>query len=313
MKTKIIILMFVLAITITFSNENIFADHGSGGGGGGSCSGDCSPPTLGFDNSGRQYVEKGFSINDESFEVEHFKQDIPTQTLLIDEPISISLKIYENSGPQALGHVGLLLGLEEKTISGVKVFEHDVKILWEQNFEGEHSLDVYDPKKLVSDIAVNTGLVEDAFGTEEKLNQITFTFTPRASIDTSVIIVEMWDYERNSWTNYFYDAIEISDSQFSKDEMIQNFPTPAIPQWIKNNALWWAEGQIDDDSFIQGIEFLIKEEIILVPKTESGPFDTKEIPEWIKNNALWWAEGQIDDDSFIQGLQFLIKKGIINI
>jgi len=38
----------------------------------------------------------------------------------------------------------------------------------------------------------------------------------------------------------------------------------AIPTWIKNNAGWWADGSIDDDSFIQGIQFLIKEGIMSV-------------------------------------------------
>jgi len=37
-----------------------------------------------------------------------------------------------------------------------------------------------------------------------------------------------------------------------------------IPAWIKNNAGWWADGQIDDDSFVQGIQFLIKEGIMSV-------------------------------------------------
>ena len=37
-----------------------------------------------------------------------------------------------------------------------------------------------------------------------------------------------------------------------------------IPGWIKNNAEWWAAGQIDDDSFIQGIQFLIKEGIMRI-------------------------------------------------
>jgi hypothetical protein len=32
-----------------------------------------------------------------------------------------------------------------------------------------------------------------------------------------------------------------------------------IPSWIKNNAGWWADGQIDDSSFVEGIQFLIKE------------------------------------------------------
>ena len=32
-----------------------------------------------------------------------------------------------------------------------------------------------------------------------------------------------------------------------------------IPVWIKNNAGWWADGSIDDASFVQGIQFLVKE------------------------------------------------------
>ena len=27
-----------------------------------------------------------------------------------------------------------------------------------------------------------------------------------------------------------------------------------IPSWIKNNAGWWADGVIDDSSFVSGIE-----------------------------------------------------------
>ena len=36
---------------------------------------------------------------------------------------------------------------------------------------------------------------------------------------------------------------------------------PTVPAWIKNNAGWWAEGAIDDDAFVQGIQFLIKENV----------------------------------------------------
>ena len=44
-----------------------------------------------------------------------------------------------------------------------------------------------------------------------------------------------------------------------------NVPAPtAIPDWIKNNAGWWADGQIDDDSFVQGLQFLIKEGIMKI-------------------------------------------------
>ncbi len=39
-----------------------------------------------------------------------------------------------------------------------------------------------------------------------------------------------------------------------------------IPDWIKNNAGWWADGQIDDNSFVDGIQFLIKEGFIKLSK-----------------------------------------------
>ncbi|MFB5612180.1 MAG: peptidase, partial [Nitrosarchaeum sp.] len=76
----------------------------------------------------------------------------------------------------------------------------------------------------------------------------------------------------------------------------------------------WADGSIDDASFVQGIQFLIKEGIMKIPPTSQGTGTaTNQIPSWIKNNAGWWADGSIDDASFVQGIQFLIKEGIMKI
>ena len=30
-----------------------------------------------------------------------------------------------------------------------------------------------------------------------------------------------------------------------------------VPDWVKNNAGWWADGLIDDNSFVSGIQWLI--------------------------------------------------------
>ncbi|MDH3677973.1 MAG: hypothetical protein OEQ12_06705 [Nitrosopumilus sp.] len=87
-----------------------------------------------------------------------------------------------------------------------------------------------------------------------------------------------------------------------------------IPPWIKNNADWWADDLIDDSSFVQGIQFLIQERIILIPPTLSNLDESpNEIPPWIKNNADWWADDLIDDSSFVQGIQFMIKEGLIKL
>ena len=105
--------------------------------------------------------------------------------------------------------------------------------------------------------------------------------------------------------------IEIPISELSSDE---TDAAQHIPSWVKNNAAWWAEGQIDDNSFVQGIQYLIKEGIMKIPPTAPGTgVGNNQIPSWVKNNAAWWAEGQIDDNSFVQGIQYLIKEGIMKI
>ena len=91
-------------------------------------------------------------------------------------------------------------------------------------------------------------------------------------------------------------------------------PTQNIPSWIKNNAGWWANDEIDDNSFVQGIQYLIEEGIMQIPPTTPGSSGgANEIPSWIKNNAGWWANDEIDDNSFVQGIQYLIEEGIMNI
>jgi len=88
----------------------------------------------------------------------------------------------------------------------------------------------------------------------------------------------------------------------------------SIPVWIKNNAGWWADGTINDSSFIQGIEYLINEGIIVIPPTTtSGSSGSQEVPAWVKKNASWWVDGTINDDTFVSGIQYLVQVGIIKI
>jgi hypothetical protein len=87
-----------------------------------------------------------------------------------------------------------------------------------------------------------------------------------------------------------------------------------IPDWVKNNAKWWSNGEIDDGAFASGIEYMIKQGIISVPTTAGGAQnDNATIPDWVRNNAAWWADGQIDDNTFASGIQFLVKEGIISV
>ena len=85
-----------------------------------------------------------------------------------------------------------------------------------------------------------------------------------------------------------------------------------VPNWIKNNAGWWAGGQIDDSSFVSGIQWLILNDVITIPSTQQGAGDGDNIiPSWVKNTAGWWAEDKIHDITFVSAIRYLINEGIM--
>jgi len=86
---------------------------------------------------------------------------------------------------------------------------------------------------------------------------------------------------------------------------------PKIPQWIKQNAQWWATNQISDVEFLEGIDFLFEKGIIFVPSKEMKAEVNWSIPSWIKNTALWWSEEKISDDEFLYAIENLVAREII--
>ena len=188
-----------------------------------------------------------------------------------------TVKIYSDQESYSIG--------ESITLSGsVNKYNEDRK-LQITIFDSANSLVLNEKFPVNSDSTFSNEIVLDDDSKEGK-------YTVRAQYGTSKVTIEK-----------IFLIINFSDSSSAE-----------IPGWIKNNAGWWANGEIDDDSFIQGIQFLIKEGMMKVPVTEQGlGTSSAEIPGWIKNNAGWWANGEIDDDSFIQGIQFLIKEGMMRI
>ena len=88
----------------------------------------------------------------------------------------------------------------------------------------------------------------------------------------------------------------------------------AVPPWVRTNAGWWAAGQIDDATFLTGVQYLIENGIIAVQAAGSSGGDSDgAIPGWIKNTAGWWADGQIPDSGFLNALTYLIENGIISV
>lgn len=79
-----------------------------------------------------------------------------------------------------------------------------------------------------------------------------------------------------------------------------------IPEWIKNNAKWWAENEIDDITFLQGIEYMIENGIIDINKNQensnSKKFKTDLVSDffevWIYEDDLYFENGVLVASNF---------------
>jgi len=96
-----------------------------------------------------------------------------------------------------------------------------------------------------------------------------------------------------------------------------------IPDWVKNVAGWWATNEVSEKEFLDGIEYLINNNIISISfmpcsiaaatAASDQALEAKLVPDWVKNNAGWWATDQIEDADFINGIKYLIDQTILGI
>jgi len=187
----------------------------------------------------------------------------------------------------------------------------------------------------VTNMVIDTDFIElivEIDSTDDGILQISF---PRALLDAKFnndddiffVIVDGFDTEYIELTNgatsrtlvipFFagdtqVELIGTDVLEIGIKEIISE-PTIDIPAWIKNNAGWWADDLIGDSDFVSGIQYMITEDIMTIPTTQSGTSTSEEIPAWVKNNAGWWADDLIGDSDFVSGIQYLITEGIINV
>ena len=128
-------------------------------------------------------------------------------------------------------------------------------------------------------------------------------------IEQGIYTIHVKDIIKKDQTTFQVGTVNRSqDVQQSSDTKLK------IPEWIKGVAKFWISEQIDDRGFMQVIEYLIKNKIIVVPYAETPEnLDMPEIPIWIKMNAEFWINDQISDDEFSIGLEWLINNGIIRV
>ena len=87
-----------------------------------------------------------------------------------------------------------------------------------------------------------------------------------------------------------------------------------IPSYFKNVASWWSDGLIEDFEFVDGIEYLISEEIIEIPNLSGNTGSSDNVvPDWVRQNIGWWSNGLTSDTELVNSIQYLVEKGIIQV
>jgi hypothetical protein len=142
----------------------------------------------------------GLTIDYRTFDISKFSQSIPTQTLYVNVPSTITLKIFHTDGIQYIQHVGLYITSNNDPNS----YSNGESISYDKNF----GLTTHDPNKLFKSVTVSTS-------SQGHYMFVTFKITPQAPIGTSNIIIKSWDYRNSAIQTTVNGALQIIKWQSS--------------------------------------------------------------------------------------------------
>jgi hypothetical protein len=187
--------LFVLMASVVASSAPAFALNGYGttygrgpqfGGG------------VGDASAGGNYVtyNNGLTINGASFDVSKYTTTIKTQTLYVNNPSDITVKIYNHDGAQLVQHGILFLGLKGYD---PQTYQTNTYIEWDKQSGSSKS----DPNGLLK-----SGTVTAKYSGE--FLYLTFHIIPAKTLDTSHIIVRTWDMNHSQGQIVVLNAIKIT-------------------------------------------------------------------------------------------------------
>jgi len=238
-----------------------------------------------------------------------------TQVVQTGDTAVLRFELYENQGINNIERFKMFLNFEGENYDTSTM---DTYITYKRNGE----ITIVDPHEKIEKVDIEI-LQVDPWNLIVNV-KIIFKNTFNTSI-----LVESWDLARHSGKKLFPDALQVVEPSIllADAQKVLNEPTPdltlevlteteltEIPVWIKSNALWWKQKQIDDSDFMAGIKYLIEKTMIEVDQNDlSNSLTTKDIPVWISDVAGMWADDSITDEEFINIMQWLISKGILQV
>jgi len=294
-----------------FSSGGAAGVNFGGGGGGGP-----SAPTIfgsslssGSDTTFTQLGLEGST--DGIISIQDLDDSTEPITIQTNDPINLTFDLYENGGIYNVEHITMYFFPGDATGLGHSeiVSNSDTYIL----FDRGQSTHVIDPHGYFANAEFDLSQI-DAWNLE-----INYAITFAKPMDVTSLLIRTWDLDRNTGDKLLVNALEVVETSFlevpsditSQESSITPTELVDIPPWVKNNAYWWSNHEIENSDFIAGIQYMVNQNIIYIPKTEVSDSPISEIPDWVRDVAGFWANGSISDPEFVQSIQWMITNGLM--
>ena len=226
--------------------NNVVSEEKKKGGGG--CDGDCTPPTIGLDKNGVRLVGNGFSYNNNAVDAILFHTPFPLISAQIGNTNTVSIKAWENSGPQGITLTQIGLGVPE---IGSPLNDAEVIVeIWTSNTEVEEIV-ITDPHNLIenSSVSAQTDIVNCRTDSDAQCLDVTLNYMYREAPLYNVMSVEVMDMSRNVQSTTFNDGVEVLGESMNPADILnvvpkttQNYPqtsgTVLLTQIDRAEQMW---------------------------------------------------------------------------
>jgi hypothetical protein len=182
-------IFLILVSSYVGTNSNAYAVWGHGISHG---------PSLGNINGFK--FQDGLTIDGKIFDISKFSQVIPTQTLYVGVPTTITLKIFHTDGAQSIQHVAIYFNQG----SNPSIFS--TKTWIEYNTNG--GVTTHDPNNVFKSVSAKVSL-------KGHYMYLTLKITPQSSFGESNIIIKAWDYRNAAAQSTVINALQIIKWQSS--------------------------------------------------------------------------------------------------
>lgn len=187
-----------LVLTLVGANSSVYALSGHGTSYGPSFGSTYAGSALG--GTPLSYSD-GLTINGNTFNIGKNIQQIPTQTLYVGSPVSITVKMWEYGGTYQIQGVAMFLNVRGANPNP------GTSNTWIQ-YSKTDGVTVNDPKSFLGTTTVKATKVN-------KYWDVTFTVTPQKPMPTSWMIFTAWDNQLSSTTAKVSNAVQFSYVPFS--------------------------------------------------------------------------------------------------